>query len=50
MLGPVCAAVEMATLRASALGKKAKKNFFGFGEAADVDSSSSSLDKSKIGF
>jgi len=44
------AAVEMATLRASALGKKGKKNFFGFGEAADVDNSSSSLEKSKIGF
>ena len=43
------AAVEMATLRSAALGKK-RKNFLGFGEVADEDKASSSLDKSKIGF
>jgi 6,7-dimethyl-8-ribityllumazine synthase len=43
------AAVEMAQLRAAALGKK-RKNFLGFGEVSDEDKSNSSLDKSKIGF
>ena len=46
------AAVEMALLRSSALGRKGKKNFLGFGQADDAASSDSEVDLGgkKIGF